>query len=100
MGLGAFHSGGKIWRMANDKARKELLEAAAAEIDKLLAWEEASETMTLTDIEDKVLAARAAIGLTMAQRVVELREKRRGAGIPVNPETGKRLHPKGRKKGG
>ncbi|MEO6063429.1 MAG: hypothetical protein ABIQ99_15970 [Thermoflexales bacterium] len=86
--------------MTNDKARKELLEAAAAEIDKLLSWEEASETMTLTDIEDKVLAARAAIGLTMARRIVELREERRGAAIPVNTETGKRLHPKGRKKGG
>lgn len=86
--------------MTNDKIRKVLLEAATAEIDKLLAWELASETMTLTDIEDKVLIARATIGKAMAQRVIELREERRGAAIPVNPQTGKRLHPKGRKKGG
>lgn len=51
--------------------------------------------MVLTDMGDTVLADRAAIGLTTAPRVVELREYSRGAGIPVNPETGKRLHPDG-----
>jgi len=80
---GAFHSGGWIWHLTNDKARKAILEATAAEIDKLLAREEAGETMVLTDMGDTVLADRAAIGLTTAPRVVELREYSRGAGIPV-----------------
>jgi hypothetical protein len=53
--------------MSNNKTRKVLLEAAAAEIDMLLAREEASETMMLPDMVDTVLADHAAIGLATAR---------------------------------
>lgn len=86
--------------MTKDEARLELLAAAAAEIDKLLAWEEVSERMTLTDMEDKILAARAEISERMLKKLIEMRAAKRSGEIPVNAVSGKRLHPKSRKKGG
>lgn len=64
-----------------------------------MEWGNQAEGVTLTDIEDRVLEARQRIGQTMMRALLEQQEERRNAEIPVNPETGKRLHPKGKKKG-
>ncbi len=70
-----------------------------AEIDALVAWGSQAEGVTLTEIEERVLAARQRIGQRLTQGLIEQQELRRNAEIPVNAQTGKRLHPKGAKRG-
>ncbi len=85
--------------MTKEEARQAMLAAAAAQIERLLAWEESRERTTLTEMEDEVLVARAQVGQHMLEKLIEIREGRRNAAIPVNASSGKRLHPKGQKKG-
>lgn len=74
-----------------------LLQDMEVEIDALVEERQASEPLTLTQIEDMVLAARQRLGQKLAERLIEMQEHARDAAMPVSPVTGKRLHPKGKK---
>ncbi len=85
--------------MTNEKLNRSIREMTEAEIAALMEWGNQAEDVTLTDIEDRVLEARQRIGQALMSALLEQQEERRNAEIPINPETGKRLHPKGKKKG-
>ncbi len=80
--------------MTNAGLIQAIHEVTDAEIADLMEWGNQAEGVTLTDIEDHVLEARQRIGQALMRALLEQQEERRNAEIPVNPETGKRLHPK------
>lgn len=85
--------------MTHDEMKRAMARMIEVEIEALVEWGSRAEGVTLTDIEDRVLAARQRIGQHMTQRLIEQQEQQRQAEIPVNEASGKRLHPKGAKRG-
>lgn len=85
--------------MTQDEIKQVLSRIVEAEIGDLVAWGSQADGVTLTDIEDRVLAARQRIGQALTRGLIEQQEQRRDAEIPVNAQTGQRLHPKGAKRG-
>jgi hypothetical protein len=83
--------------MTNDELKAALMKDMEAEIDELVKAHGPSERLTLTEIEDVVLAARQRMGQKLAERMIDMQEQARGAEIPISPVTGKRMHPKGKK---
>ncbi|MFN3705361.1 MAG: hypothetical protein ACK4WM_05145 [Thermoflexales bacterium] len=79
--------------MTNARLIQAIREATNAEIADLMEWGNQAEGLTLTDIEDRVLEARQRTAQAMMRALLEQRGERRNAEMPVNPETGKRLHP-------
>ncbi len=96
---GAFLIWGKMEGMANERLMEMLQETIKEEIANLLEWGSQVQSPTLTDLEDRALAVRQRLGQALMQVLLEQQEQRRNAEIPVSAETGKRLHPKGSKKG-
>ncbi len=101
--MGAFAESGNLVqtvRMGKTKAemREELLRAVEAEIDQLLNWEDNTAEVTITDIEDQVLAARQRISAHITGVLVQRRAERADLArpSPTNAD-GKRLHYKGKK---
>ena len=96
---GAFPKSGKLGGMAKTKAeiKTKLMAAMEQEIDRLLEWESNAAKVTMTDIEDQVLAMRRRISEETANELAQARVERCEAVVPVNPITGKRLHRKGKK---
>ncbi len=79
--------------------KAELIKEFEAEVDQLLASCESSGPLTMTQIEDLVLAARQRVGQKLAEHVLALREQSsHTAGAPVSAETGQPLRAKGKKK--
>ena len=97
--LGAFPKSGKLGGMTKTKAeiKTKLMAAMEQEIDRLLEWESTAAKVTMTDIEDQVLAMRRRISEETANELAQARVERSEAVVPVNPITGKRLHRKGKK---
>ena len=83
--------------MTQDEMKGALMKDMEVEIDELVQAHGPSDKLTLTQIEDIVLEARQRMGQKLVERMIELQEKARGAAIPVSPETGKHLQPKGKK---
>jgi adenosyl cobinamide kinase/adenosyl cobinamide phosphate guanylyltransferase len=83
--------------MTQDEMKAVLMKDMEAEIDELVRAHGPSDKLTLTQIEDLVLEARQRMGQKLAERMIELQEQARGAAIPVSPETGMRMQPKGKK---
>ncbi len=83
--------------MAQTDLKSELMAEFEAEVDALVEWDRVTAEMTLTDIEEVLLAARQRISTKMAQRLIERQEEKRAAAIPENRTNGRRLHPKGKK---
>jgi hypothetical protein len=81
--------------MKADGLKAELMKEMEAEIDELVKAYEGSGPLTLTQIEDLVLAARQRLGQKMAERMIAQQEQAREAAIPASAASGKRLHPKG-----
>jgi hypothetical protein len=79
--------------------RAELMSAIEAEVDRLLAWEDETEAVTITDIEDQVLAVRRRV----SERLTAVLTQRRAEQADLNGSalqsdaSGKRLHYKGKK---
>ena len=86
--------------MAQTDLKRELMAELEAEVDALVEWDRVTAEMTLTDIEEVLLAARQRISTKMAQRLIERQEEKRAAAIPENRTNGRRLHPKGKKREG
>ena len=57
--------------MTCEELKAQMMKAVEAEIDELVAWEAASEKMTLSEIEEKLLAARQRISQRLASQVIE-----------------------------
>ena len=66
-------------------------------IDELLGWDEETEGLTLTDIEDVVLGLRKELGQEMAEVVVSMQEGNRPVPGPACPQCGREMRYKGQK---
>lgn len=80
-----------------EQVRAELLAAAQAVIDELLAWERQAGAPNLTAMEDKVLALRQRLGQRLLEAVIEDQEARQPARPPSCPTCGAELRYKGQK---
>ena len=71
------------------------------EIESLLDWESQATTVTLTDIEEKVLAMRQRLSEHVASELAQARVERleTATTIPISAASGERLHRKGKKTG-
>jgi len=78
--------------------KSELMAEIEGEIDRLVEWDEKASRVRLTDIEDEVLAARQRISQMITKRLIERQEEKRERAIPESRSSGKRLHPKGKKR--
>ncbi|MCX6018131.1 MAG: hypothetical protein NTZ50_06420 [Chloroflexi bacterium] len=86
--------------MKETEIKAALMKDMEVEIDELGRAHGPSDTLTLTQIEDLVLEARQRMRQKLVERMIELQERARGTAIPVSPETGKRMRPKGKKQMG
>lgn len=77
--------------------RVALLVDMEAEIDQLLNWEDETRDVTITDIEDQVLAARERISTRLTEALVQQRAAKADVTVPTDAESGQRLHYKGKK---
>lgn len=70
--------------MAKTKAERkaELMAAVEQEIDRLLNWESQMAKVTMTDIEDQVLAARRRISERLASDLAQARVERVETSLP------------------
>ena len=68
-----------------------------AEIDQLLAWEDETARVTITDIEDQVLAARARLSKRMMESLTQRRATRIDLSQPEPASVRGKLHYKGKK---
>jgi len=83
--------------MTHEELKAALMNDMEAEIEALVQAHGPTERLTLTQIEEVVLVARQRMGQKLAERMIEMQEKGRGAEIPVSRVTGKHMHPKGKK---
>ncbi len=84
-----------------NQRRTQLLAQFEKEVDTLLQWETQAEKPDLTEIEEVVLAARQRVGQILANDLIAAQAQRleSEAVLPTDPQTGKKLHPKGKKNG-
>jgi hypothetical protein len=81
-----------------EQLRAGLLAEAVEVIDELLDWHEATETPTLSEIEEVVLKLRKRLGERMAETVIEDQDAVRPVPGPGCPECSREMHYKGMKK--
>ena len=67
-----------------------------AEVDRLLAWEDETEQVSMTDIEDQVLAVRQRLSAHLTEVLAQQRAQKADVQVP-NTSDGWRLHYKGKK---
>ena len=87
---------------AQTQDRQEILKAKLmaeleGEIDALLKVREGGKPLTLTQIEDSVLAARQRLGQRLTEELVQAQEAEQRVAAPVNPVTQQRMESKGKK---
>jgi hypothetical protein len=89
--------------MAKTKAERkaELMAAMEQEIDHLMEWESHAAKVTMTDIEDQVLAARRRISERLASDLAQARVERVETALPppATRDSDARLQRKGKKTG-
>ena len=76
--------------------RAALMEAMEAEVDRLLRWEDKTERVRMTDIEDQVLAVRQRLSAHLTEVLAQQRAQKADVQAPSTSE-GRRLHYKGKK---
>jgi methanogenic corrinoid protein MtbC1 len=82
--------------MEAKQLKAELMKEMEAEIDQLVESYKHSGALTMTQLEDLLLAARQRMGQKLAERLIALQEQEVAA--PIKQETGKVLRSKGKKK--
>ena len=87
--------------MAKTRAERkaELMAEIEREIDSLLAWEDQTTRVTITDIEDKVLASRQRITEQLSTELTQLRAERLEGQETAKAVSKERLRRKGKKTG-
>jgi len=86
----------RIGGMEAKQLKAELMKEMEAEIDQLVESYKHSGPLTMTQLEDLLLAARQRMGQKLAERLIALQEQEVAA--PIKQETGKVLRSKGKKK--
>jgi methanogenic corrinoid protein MtbC1 len=81
--------------MEAKQLKAELMKEMEAEIDQLVESYKHSGPLTMTQLEDLLLAARQRMGQKLAERLIALQEQEVAA--PIKQETGKVLRSKGKK---
>jgi hypothetical protein len=76
----------KTHRRSHDEIRTELQAEAARMIDELMAWQAATPTPNLTQIEDAVLKVRQRLSERMAELLIESQEAVRPGITPRCPQ--------------
>ena len=84
--------------MEKTDLKSRIMADMEVEVDEIVDWEVAKAAMTLEDIEDILLIVRQRMSEKIAQHLMEERERKRAWAIPESRVTGKRLHPKGKKR--
>src|SRR5689334_12814845 len=74
-----------------------LMAAMEEEIENVLDWEDQATSVTLTDIEEKVLALRQRMSERVVSELVQARVARLETAVPPRAASGQRLHRKGKK---
>ncbi len=94
-----------MWRMSqseskHNETKARLMSALEREIDEVLKVGEASaggKRLTLTEIEDVVLAARQRVGEQLTKTLIQAQEQAARTAAPVSPVSHKPLERKGKK---
>lgn len=61
------------------------------------ALAQGEKSLTLTEIEELALAARSELGQALTGGLLEQQAKRTAPELPICPDCGRRMHPKGQK---
>jgi hypothetical protein len=77
--------------------KAELMAVLEQEVESLLDWESQAAIVTLTDIEEKVVAMRRRVSERLASSLAQRRVERLESALPTNA-AGARLHRKGKKR--
>ena len=83
--------------MTNEEMKVAMMKALEGSIDELLKAREGKKHLTLTEIEDMVLAARQDLGQKLTEQLVNEEASTREHATPVSKTNGKRLESKGKK---
>lgn len=83
--------------MTNEEMKAEMMKALEGSVDELLKAREGGRRLTLTEIEDMVLAARQAVGQKLTESLVNDQQASAAYQTPVSAISGKRLESKGKK---
>ncbi len=70
--------------------------AMEAEVDQLLAWEDETERVSMTDIEDQVIGVRQRLSAHLTEVLAQQRAQKADLEVPSTSD-GRRLHYKGKK---
>lgn len=96
--MGCIRKKGHNRGMEKTDLKSRIMADMEVEVDEIVDWEVAKAAMTLEDIEDILLIVRQRMSEKIAQHLMEERERKRAGAIPESRVTGKRLHPKGKKR--
>jgi hypothetical protein len=80
-----------------EEIKAELMAEMEREIDSLLKWEDQTERVTVTDLEEKVLGTRRRLSERLMTELAQRRVEKLEAEIPVSASSGEALHRKGKK---
>jgi hypothetical protein len=84
--------------MDTNEAKARLMADLETEIDTVLAARDGEKRLTLTEIEDVVLAARERLGKKLAETLVREQEAENVTKAPISPVSGKPLQRKDKKR--
>jgi hypothetical protein len=76
--------------------RAAVMAAMEAEVDQLLAWEDETERVSMTDIEDQVIGVRQRLSAHLTEVLAQQRAQKADLEVPSTSD-GRRLHYKGKK---
>lgn len=84
--------------MGENEAKARLMADLEAELDTVLAARDGDKRLTLTEIEDVVLAARERLGKKLAETLLRDQEEAGVLKAPISPASGKPLQRKDKKR--
>ena len=77
--------------MTNEEMKAAMMKAVEGKVDELLKAREGGKRLTLTEIEDMVLAARQEMGQKLTECLIEDQQTSREQKTPISAVSGKRL---------
>lgn len=84
-------------KQSREEHRKAMLAEAEALIGECMAWEDATEAPTMSQIEALVLGVRQKLGQRLAEEMLAQQEAAQPAEVPMYPRCGKVMADKGKK---